>query len=53
MPHDHQQKGPRNDKSGKQQQQKDMPKQGAGQEAQKSQTDQQKKDEASHMEQNR
>lgn len=51
MQHDQQQKGPRNDKSGKEQ--KDMPKRGAGQEAQKGQTDQQKKDEASRMDQNR
>jgi hypothetical protein len=50
MPHE-QQKGSRNDKSGKEQ--KDMPKKGTGQEMQKNQTEQQRKDEPSRMEQNR
>lgn len=49
--HEQQQKGSRNDKSGKEQ--KEMPKKGAGQQAQKNQTEQQRKDEPSHMEQNR
>ena len=52
MPHDQQQKDSRNDKSGKDQQ-KDMPKKGAGQQAQKGQTEHQNKDEARRMEQNR
>ena len=56
MPQEQQQKGSRNDKFGKEQ--KDMPKKGGGQEAQKNQTEQQRteqqrKDEPSRMEQNR
>ena len=51
MPHDQQQKGTHNGKSGKEQ--KDMSKKGAGQEAQKGQTEQQRKDEANRVEQDR
>ena len=49
--HDQQQKGQRNDKSGKDQ--KESPKKGAGQDVQKGQNEEQKKEQPRRMEHNR